>query len=46
MLILEYINQLQVIQVVNEEENQQVKIVYDLVEQITLVIHLEVFESD
>ena len=46
MLTLVHINPLQVIQVVNEVENRQVKIVYDLVKQITLVVHLEVYRAE
>lgn len=46
MSILEYKDQLQVILMVNEEENQREKISSDPVKQITLMVHLEVLQSE
>jgi hypothetical protein len=46
MLTHVYTDQHPIIQVVNEEENRQVKILYDPVKQITWVVHLEVFQSE
>ena len=46
MLIHVYIDQHQVIQVVNEVENLQARISYDRVKQITLVVRLVAFQSE
>lgn len=46
MLELVYINRHLIIQVVNVMESPQVKISYDQVKQIALVVHLVEFQSE